>query len=84
MKTVKIISTNSNHTAIDLGDLNELMEYSLIHKVNKQTIEGKVYLKYNTHATGTEISFNSLNAKVEINNPKPFWLKWLNDFCVIL
>ena len=65
MKVVEKIVEDKNYTAINLGNLDELMEYSLIHKVNKQKIEGKVFLKEPTNATGTEISFNSLAANTE-------------------
>jgi len=65
MKQVKELSESSNYTAIDLGDLNHLMNYSLIHPINKQEIEGKVFLKDVTKATGSEISFNSLPSKTE-------------------
>lgn len=65
MKTVKEIVKDKNYTAIDLGNLDELMEYSLIHKINKQKIEGKVFIKDATDATGTEISLNSLAPKAE-------------------
>lgn len=65
MKTITKIKEDTNYTAVDLGNLEELMQYSLIHKVNKQKIEGKVFLKEATNATGTEISFNSLAAKTE-------------------
>ncbi|RXK04597.1 cupin domain-containing protein [Halarcobacter ebronensis] len=65
MKTIENLIKNKNYTAINLGKLEELMEYSLIHKVNKQKIEGKVFLKEPTNSTGTEISFNSLAAKTE-------------------
>ena len=60
MKEIEKIAENSNFTAVNLGNLSELMEYSLIHPINKKRIEGKVFLKDATHATGTEISFNSL------------------------
>lgn len=65
MKTITKIKENTNYTAVDLGNLEELMQYSLIHKVNKQKIEGKVFLKEATNSTGTEISFNSLAPKTE-------------------
>ena len=65
MEKIKYIAKNKNYTAIDLGNLDELMHYSLIHPVNKQKIEGKVFLKEPTNATGSEISFNSLAAKSE-------------------
>lgn len=65
MKQIKKLSEKSNYTAVDLGNLDGLMHYSLIHPVNKQKVEGKVFLKEATHATGSEISFNSLLAKTE-------------------
>ena len=65
MKTITKIKEDKNYTAVDLGNLEELMQYSLIHKVNKQKIEGKVFLKEATNSTGTEISFNSLAPKTE-------------------
>ena len=65
MNTIKNIAEDTNYTAVDLGNLNDLMNYSLIHPVNKQKIEGKVFLKDACKLTGAEISFNSLEAKVE-------------------
>lgn len=65
MKQIKELSDNTNYTAVNLGDLNKLMDYTLIHPVNKQMIEGKVFLKDATKASGSEISFNSLPPKSE-------------------
>ena len=65
MKQIKKLAEDINYTAIDLGNLNDLMKYSLIHPVNKQEIEGKVFLKDATKSTGSEISFNSLPPKSE-------------------
>jgi len=65
MKEISKLAEDANYTAVNLGNLDELMEYSLIHKVNKQKIEGKVFLKEATKSTGTEISFNSLAPKSE-------------------
>ena len=65
MKDIEKISENTHYTAVDLGDLNDLMNYSLIHPVNKKLVEGKVFLKDATNATGTEISFNSLPPQTE-------------------
>ncbi|MBE0649720.1 MAG: cupin domain-containing protein, partial [Bacteroidales bacterium] len=53
------------YSAVNIGNLNDLMDYNLIHPVNKKLIEGKVFLKDQTHATGTEISFNLLPPKTE-------------------
>jgi len=65
MKEIQKLSQSTNYNAINLGNLDDLMNYSLIHPVNKQEIEGKVFLKDATKATGSEISFNSLPPKSE-------------------
>ena len=65
MKQIKELSEITNYTAVNLGDLNKLMDYTLIHPVNKQLVEGKVFLKDATKASGSEISFNSLPPKSE-------------------
>ena len=65
MQEIKQLAKDKNYTAVNLGDLDELMKYSLIHPVNKQKIEGKVFLKNTTNASGSEISFNSLAPKTE-------------------
>ena len=63
MKQIEKLSDNQHYTAVNLGTLDDLMAYSLIHPVNKRLIEGKVFLKEATQATGTEISFKSLAPK---------------------
>jgi mannose-6-phosphate isomerase-like protein (cupin superfamily) len=60
MKQIEKLSENIHYTAVNLGNLDELMDYSLIHPVRKHLIEGKVFLKEATQASGTEISFNML------------------------
>ena len=65
MKQPENLSENTNYSAVNLGDLADIREYTLIHPVNKRLLEGKVFLKEATQATGTEISFNSLPPKSE-------------------
>jgi len=60
MKQLEKLAENSSYTAVNMGNLADIMDYSLIHPVNKKMLEGKVFLKDATQATGTEISFNSL------------------------
>jgi len=60
MKEIEKLSENAFYTAVNVGSLDDIMDYSLVHPVNKRLIEGKVFLKDPTNATGTEISFNSL------------------------
>lgn len=66
MKKTKLISENANYTAVNVGKLSELNDYSLIHPKTKQEIQGKVFLKDPTKATGTEISFNTIPPHSEI------------------
>ncbi|MDP2889760.1 MAG: cupin domain-containing protein [Bacteroidota bacterium] len=65
MKQLEKLSENEHYSAVNLGSLNELMDYSLVHPVNKRLIEGKVFLKDATKATGTEVSFNMLPPHAE-------------------
>jgi mannose-6-phosphate isomerase-like protein (cupin superfamily) len=65
MKNIDKIAENENYSAVNLGPLNDLDGYSLIHPINKRTLEGKVFLKDTTRASGSEISFNSLPPKTE-------------------
>jgi len=65
MKEIEKISENTYYSAVDLGKLNNLKDYSLVHPVSKRILEGKVFLKDATKSTGTEISFNSLPPKSE-------------------
>jgi len=65
MKRIEKLSENTHYSAVDLGRLDNLKNYSLIHPVSKRIIEGKVFLKDATKSTGTEISFNSLPPKSE-------------------
>jgi len=60
MKQIEKLSENTSYTAVNLGSLDTIAAYSLIHPVSKKQLEGKVFLKDATQATGTEISFNTL------------------------
>lgn len=67
MNKIKQISENKHYTAINVGGIDQLMEHSLIHPVNRQVIKGRVFLKQATHATGTEISINMLPPGTELS-----------------
>jgi hypothetical protein len=60
MKLIEKLSENTHYSAVNLGELKNLMDYSPLHPVSKKLIEGKVFLKDATKSTGTEISINSL------------------------
>jgi len=60
MKGIKNISGNKNYSAVSIGSLTELMNHSTIHPKLNTEINGKVFLKEATKATGTEISFQIL------------------------
>jgi uncharacterized cupin superfamily protein len=65
MKKIEQLSENTYYSAVNIGELDDLKNYSLIHPVNKKVIEGKVFLKNATKSSGTEISFNSLPPQSE-------------------
>ena len=81
MKEIEKISENTYYSAVDLGKLNNLKDYSLVHPVSKRILEGKVFLKDATKSTGTEISFNSLPPKSE----QPYFhVHWKNEETYII
>lgn len=67
MKKIVNISENDSYTAVNVGKLDELSGYSLIHPKNKQLVEGKVFLKDATKSTGTEISIQTLPPHTELS-----------------
>lgn len=66
MKKLEVISENKNYTAVNVGSLQEVEAYSLIHPKLKHEIKGKVFLKDTTKSTGTEISFTTVPPKSEL------------------
>ncbi|MDQ2179201.1 cupin domain-containing protein [Marinifilum sp. D714] len=66
MKKTEKIAESKNYTAINIGSLEDVKSYSIIHpKLNKE-IKGKLFLKELTNATGTEISFTTIPPKQEL------------------
>lgn len=81
MKQIEKLSENNYYTAVDLGNLKDLEDFSLIHPKNKMLLEGKVFLKEATKATGTQISFNSLPPQSE----QPYFhIHWKNEETYII
>jgi mannose-6-phosphate isomerase-like protein (cupin superfamily) len=66
MKQIEKILESKNCTAINIGRLDDLTDYSFIHPKNGQEVRGKVFVKETTKATGTEISFTVLPPKSEL------------------
>ncbi len=66
MKQIEKNSENKNYTAVNIGNLDELMDYSFLHPKTKKDVHGKVFLKDSTGSTGTEISFTTLLPKSEV------------------
>lgn len=66
MKKPILISGNRNYTAVNIGNLQDVAAYSMIHPKLKHEIKGKVFLKEPTKSTGTEISFTTIPPKSEL------------------
>ncbi len=66
MKKPDIVSKGANHTAIDIGDLDRVYEYTLIHPKTGAELH-RLFVKDHTDATGTEISFQSLPPQTELS-----------------
>ena len=66
MKNLVVTSEGTNYSAIDLGDFDNLMDYSFIHPRLKSEAKGKVFIGEILKSTGTEISFQILSPNTEI------------------
>src|ERR1035437_4293527 len=66
MKTVKTTSEGINHNAIDLGKLDQLMDYSYMHPKRHQEVKGKLFVSEMLKSTGAELSFTTIPPKTEM------------------
>jgi len=66
MKKVETISENKNFTAINVGSLDSIVDYSFIHPKTQKEVTGKVFVKEATKATGSEISFTTIPPQTEL------------------
>ncbi len=57
MKNAEIISEGNNHIAIELGKIDELIDYSYMHPKRNQEVRGKVFLGEILKSSCAEISF---------------------------
>lgn len=62
---MKQVAEGKNYTAVDIGGAEEVKTYSLIHAKTGKEVQGKLFLKEPTGATGTEISFTSIPPRSE-------------------
>jgi mannose-6-phosphate isomerase-like protein (cupin superfamily) len=66
MKTAKIKSEGLNHMAIDLGPIDQLMDYSYMHPKRHQEVKGKVFIGEILKSTSAEISFTVIPPHTEM------------------
>jgi mannose-6-phosphate isomerase-like protein (cupin superfamily) len=66
MKNVKITSEGINHSAIDLGKFDQLMDYSYMHPKRFQEIKGKLFVGEILKSTAAEISFTMIPPHTEL------------------
>ena len=60
MKTIDVISQSNNHTAANLGLLDNLADYIYRREGGGVELSGKVFTSQALQMTGSEISFQSL------------------------
>lgn len=66
MKNVELITKGDGYTAVNVGSLDTIGEYSVIHPKRQIEIYGKLFLKDIIGATGSEISFNTIAPHTEV------------------
>lgn len=66
MGKVDLITKGEGYAAVNIGSMDTIGEYSIIHPVRKTEIFGKLFLKDIVGATGSEISFNTIAPHTEV------------------
>jgi len=66
MKKVAIKSEGINYMAIDMGLIDQLMDYSYMHPKRQQEVKGKVFIGEILKSTAAEISFTVFPPKTEM------------------
>lgn len=66
MKDIQIISESRNHTAGNLGSLDELATYAFLHPKLNREFEGKVFISEKLKTTGVEVSFQVMPPRAEM------------------
>jgi mannose-6-phosphate isomerase-like protein (cupin superfamily) len=66
MKNLQITSKGINHTAIDFGLIDQLMDYSYMHPKLHREVKGKVFVGEILKSTSAEISFTVIPPKTEM------------------
>jgi mannose-6-phosphate isomerase-like protein (cupin superfamily) len=71
MKTIKTISEGPNHSAIEVGKFENLMDHSFLHPKFNREFKGKIFTGEILKSTGAEVSFAILPPQTAI----PFFHK---------
>jgi mannose-6-phosphate isomerase-like protein (cupin superfamily) len=66
MEQIKTISQGVEHSAINLGRFDQLINYSYNHPKRHQEIKGKIFVGEILKATGAEVSFAIIPPHTEI------------------
>lgn len=66
MKSIEILKANENYSIGNIGNFDDLNQYSYMHSAVNLPIPGKVFLGDKLNMTSMEISFQTLAAGKEI------------------
>ena len=66
MKNITIKSEGENHIAVDLGSIDQLMDYSYMHPKRHQEVKGKVFVGEILKSTSAEVSFTVIPPYTEM------------------
>jgi mannose-6-phosphate isomerase-like protein (cupin superfamily) len=66
MKKLEVKSEGLNYSAIDIGEFDNLMDYSYLHPKLNQEVKGKIFIGEILKTTGAEVSFQILPPGIAI------------------
>jgi mannose-6-phosphate isomerase-like protein (cupin superfamily) len=67
MKKLTVSAEGANYSAINIGELNNLMDYSFLHPKLNTEVKGKVFIGEILKSTGAEVSFQILPSSAEMS-----------------
>ena len=66
MKELKIKSKGINHCSIDMGAIDQIVDYSYMHPKRQQEVKGKVFIGEVLESSSAEISFTVFPPKTSM------------------
>jgi hypothetical protein len=66
MEKLEVLSEGANYSAIDIGEFDNLMDYSYLHTKLNQEVNGKIFIDKTLKTTDAKVSFQILPLIIDL------------------